>query len=64
MTMPGLSCLRVLMVHPLPVQPDAKLVHIHGGLEARYLGCLLWRHGIGKLVLCDRVWRRVRECLI
>jgi len=22
------------------------------------------RHGIGKLVLCDRVWRRVRECLI
>jgi hypothetical protein len=34
---------RVLTVHPLPVQPDAKLVHIHGGLEARYLGCLLRR---------------------
>ena len=23
-----------------------------------------WHHGIGKLVLCDRVWRRVRGCLI
>jgi hypothetical protein len=24
--------LRVLAVHPLPVQADAKFVHVHGGL--------------------------------
>ena len=23
-----------------------------------------WTHGIGELVLCSRVWRRVGECLI
>jgi hypothetical protein len=33
----------VFTVHPLPVQPDAKFMHFHGGLEARYLGCRLRR---------------------
>jgi len=39
----GPASVRVLTVHPLPVQPDAKLVHVHGGLEACYLRCLLRR---------------------
>jgi hypothetical protein len=39
----GPASVRVLTVHPLPVQPDAKFVHTHGGLEARCLGCLLRR---------------------
>jgi hypothetical protein len=30
-------------MHPLPVQSDAKFMHFHGGLQARYLRCLLLR---------------------
>jgi hypothetical protein len=33
----------VLAVHPLPVEPDAKFVHFHGGLQARYLRRLMLR---------------------
>ncbi len=33
------ASLRVLAVHPLPVQPDTELVHVQGGLYARGLWC-------------------------
>jgi hypothetical protein len=33
----------MLAVHPLPVEPDAKLMHVHGSLQARYLSRLIRR---------------------
>jgi hypothetical protein len=39
----GAVGLWVLAVHPLPVQTDAKLVHVHGGLQTRYLRRLMMR---------------------
>jgi hypothetical protein len=39
----GAVGLWVLAVHPLPVQTDAKLMHVHGGLQTRYLRRLMMR---------------------
>jgi hypothetical protein len=53
---------RVLTVHPLPVQPDAKFVHADGGLEALYLRCLERRRAIRFRSVLTKARNYLPEC--